>query len=456
MTDEPRITVWKGCAHDVASAVKIFCDRWGPYSTKSSHHSIFSLFGELIDPAFAAYLATLPDHHPGRWLFSETSITKLARQGGFGLPEKVIRFFLRQYTRMDGHDVEYEATLETVQEVARRCRTKRPNSLPSRRANRLYSEYCEFCGAHTELSAKEKGCTRPGYDGEGAARLSGKYCWDHRPKYLDGSRNDKYLRAARHKREFEIELGRLILQASAPSKPNAATGASDLDLFYFRLLTPYPVYPSDVCFLRNEARQIVDSRVNDQKKRIVMMRSNRYALSAIAEKVSARSRQAVAKTLGSIPKWYRFDLASDAANNPNIENLFSTAEKFTCSKIDPETQIQFMGLIGPAAAAAFQDSDIAEILLNDDGSLWAISRTVGMKNIGSISASNAEQIVQFVGYNFNQECAANKHHVMAKIPFANARFTGVLPPTVDRSIFGIRKGANPADVVEFRDQIFSS
>lgn len=446
MTNDLRIEVWRGCAEVVASAVKIFCERWGPYSTKSSRHSIFSLFEKQIDPAFAAYRTTLPDHHPGRELFSDMSITKLARHGGFGLPEKAIRLALRQFTRIAGHDAEYRATLETLLEVVRRCETKRPKSLPlpSGRANRLYSTYCEFCGANTELAAQKKGYTQPGYDGEGAARLSGKYCWEHRPKYLDGSRNDKYLRAVRHKREFEIELGRLILQASALSKPSAATGDSDLDLFYFKLLAPHPVYPSDICFLRNAARQIVDSRVSDPKKRIVMMRAGQYSLAAIAQKVGAKSRQAVAKALSSIPKCYRLDLASTAINNPNFGNLFSLTEKFAYSKDDSEAQFRFMDLIGPVAAAAFQDPEIVEILLNDDGSLWADSRTVGMKKIGSISASDAELIVQFAGHNFDQELGSDKKLIMAKLPFANARFTGMLPPTVNRPTFGIRKGANPS------------
>lgn len=444
MADELPIKVWEDCAGVVVSAVKTFCDRWGPYSTKSARHSILSLFEELIDPAFAAYRAALPDHHPGRRLFSDTSITELARHGGFALPEKAIRLILRQYTKIHGHDVEYKATLETLLEGVKRCKTKRPKTLPlpSGRANRLYSEHCEFCGTNTELAAKEKGSTRLGYDGEGAARLSGKYCWKHRPKYLDGSRNERYLSAVRHKHDFEIELERLTLQVSALSKPSAATGDSDLNLFYFKLLAPHPVYASDMCFLRNEARQIVDSHVSDQKKRIVVMRSNHYSLTAIAEKVGAKSRQAVAKALASIPKRYRFDLAGDAVSNPNVENLFSLTEKFACSKVDPDAQSQFMRLIGPVAAAAFLDPDIVEILLNDDGSLWADSRAVGMTKIGAIAATDAEQIVQFAANNFYQELETDKKFILAKLPFANARFTGMLPPTVDSPTFGIRKGAN--------------
>lgn len=443
MAAESRIEVWDGCAAVVAAAVETFCARWDRYSTKSVSHSIFRLFEELIDPAFSTYLSTLPEHHRGRGIVPNISVAKLARHGGFGLAEDVIRACLLQFMKTSGqYDIEFERTIETLIVVARRCKTKRPKRLSSGRANRLYSEYCDFCGAHTELAAQQKGDTRPGYDREGAARLSAKYCWSHRPKFLDGSRNHEYLWAARHKHEFEIELKRLSLQAKAISKPNAETGNSDLDLFYFKLLSPLAVYPSDICFLRNEARRLIDLRVSDKKKRIVMMRTEHYTLAAIAKEVGAKSRQAVAKSLASTPKRYRFDLANHATSHRNIDTMTSVASKVGQSKADSAAQARFMSLIGPVATMAFQDSDISEILLNDDGTLWCDSRSTGMKTIGFISALDAAQIIQFAAQNFSKEQESGKEVILVKLPFANARFTGVLSPVVDSPVFCIRKGSH--------------
>jgi hypothetical protein len=433
-----RIEVWDGCATEVATAIQAFCDRWKPYSAKSSSHSIFSLFESLIDPAFARYLSSLPENHGGRRIFPNISISRLARLGGFRLAEEVIHGTLLKFMQEGGrYDFEFERTLETLLEVTRRCESKQPKTR-SGEANRLYSEHCEFCGRKTELAALNSDSQLRSRR-ENGARLSEKYCQEHRPKFFNGSRNPDYIRHLRHRNDFEIEVERLTLQTKALSAPHAETGDLYLDLFYFKLLAPLPIVQSDIGFVRNMARQIIDSRVSDKKKRIVVMRADGYTLAAISEAVGAKNRQAIAKALATVPKMFRFDLKNATIDRLNIATLELFADIGQQSKEHPSAYAHFMALVGPATATAIQDPDVSEIMLNDDGALWSESASSGMKRLDFISALNATKIVHFAAKNFSSERETSEEIISVLLPFASARFTAFLPPVVERPIFSIRK-----------------
>lgn len=433
MRKKLRIQTWDHCAAGVASAVDTFCDQWEPYSKESRQHSLDGLFARLIVPAFTTYLAALPAHHRGRNLFPNNSFSELVRQhGGFGLVEKVLHISLRQFTKTDVQDLQFQETLETLRVLAAACKAKRPKKpalkkSESAKTSRVYAEYCEFCGFHTEAAAKEKGKSVPGYDVTSNARLSAKYCWDHRPKFLDDSRNPRYLRAQRHQLNFETELKRLTWQARSMSKPNAETGDQHLDLFYFRVLGHLAVYPSDTSHLRNEARRLIDWNISDKKKRIVAMRTAQYSLDAIAKEVGLKSRQAIAKALASTLSMYRFDLPP--LGKAGAPQLISAAHA------------RFIDLLGQAASSALEDPNIVELLLNDDGKLWAESRSLGMREIGALTASDAERIIRFANHNFPHETDSGEAPLMIELPFSSARFTGLLPPFAYGPVFGIRKGA---------------
>ena len=59
------IPIWEGCAPSVSQAIKDFRERWKPYSTSSRRYPIRRLIQEVIDPAVAAYMATLPVRYSG-------------------------------------------------------------------------------------------------------------------------------------------------------------------------------------------------------------------------------------------------------------------------------------------------------------------------------------------------------------------------------------------------------
>jgi len=446
MQRDHRIQIWQGCAPTVASAVESFCERWKPYSRKSRTHSIFRLFEEEIEPAWNTYIDSLPLDHAGHKLCRDLKLGRLARTVGFSTLEAILKAAIRGYCKHEENfyqqltpsqrarfatphpdfsaDLEFESTLETLLIVTRECHNKLPKkkNLAEGGSYRLYHEYCEHCGEFTELSARENGQSRTGYGPDGAARLSTKYCWSHRPKFLDGTRNSEYLWAVRTKAEFDKELRRLQLQSRSTTKPVANTGDPYLDLFYMNLLGPRAIYPDELATLRNEARQLVDTRMDDRKKRIVIMRASGFSLAAIADEVGANSRQAVSKALATVSAAYRFDL----------EKIASTSDSDV-------SEGGFSGAISVAIDHAMRDPDVIEVMLNPDGSLWVDARTFGRKNIGRVISAEAEQIIRFVAEKSGISLTEHSPSIEVDFKSPRARFTGILPPIADNPTFSIRK-----------------
>lgn len=414
-----RIEVWKGCAPTVASAVEIFSNQWGPYSSRSRTRSIFRLFEEVIEPVWRDYLHTLPLSYSGRVVCHRLELGRLARAVGFQTLESIIEDVLRNLRRNNeaagfvntAYAHEFEMTLEMMRVILRACYAKRPKTHKTR-INRLDFQICRYCGEDTEHRTQAK----QNYEPEGVARFSTVYCAKHRPKFRDGTSNSEYLRAARHKEEFENEVKRMQYQSASIAKPNAQTGDAFLDLFYFKLLSPHAIYADDEKFIRNEARALVNERVDDRKKRMVMMRASGLSLAAIAEAVGVKSRQAASKAIASIPTAYRFDI-----------------------KALPPTPEDLMSGLDASLVAAMNDNDVVEIHLNPDGVLWSESRVAGLQAIGTISTCEANKVIQRVAEKVGRE-VTGKHLVLeADIASAYISFTAMLPPITEGPTFAIRK-----------------
>jgi type IV secretion system protein VirB11 len=98
--------------------------------------------------------------------------------------------------------------------------------------------------------------------------------------------------------------------------------------------------------------------------------------------------------------------------------------------------------MGPAIAAALEDPEILEVLLNPDGMLWVDRITEGRVPTGiTISAHDAERIVRVVAAQVGAEVHAGKPILSAELPLTGERFEGVLPPVVRSPVFAIRKRA---------------
>lgn len=98
--------------------------------------------------------------------------------------------------------------------------------------------------------------------------------------------------------------------------------------------------------------------------------------------------------------------------------------------------------MGPVIAAALDDPEVVEVLLNPDGALWVDRLGSGRSPSGhSLSAAAAERIVRLIAAHVRVEVHAGAPIVSAELPETGERFEGVLPPVVRAPVFAIRKRA---------------
>jgi type IV secretion system protein TrbB len=98
--------------------------------------------------------------------------------------------------------------------------------------------------------------------------------------------------------------------------------------------------------------------------------------------------------------------------------------------------------MGPAIAAALEDREVVEVMLNPDGSLWFDRLGSGRAPSGiKLTAQDAERIIRIVASHIRVEVHAGAPIVSAELPGTGERFEGVLPPVTRAPAFSIRKRA---------------
>ena len=98
--------------------------------------------------------------------------------------------------------------------------------------------------------------------------------------------------------------------------------------------------------------------------------------------------------------------------------------------------------MGPVIAAALEDPQVVEVMLNPDGSLWFDRLHTGRESAGaSLSADDAERIIRLVAAHLRMEVHSGAPMVSAELPETGERFEGVLPPVTRAPTFAIRKRA---------------
>lgn len=276
------ISIWDGCAPIVSQAIKQFRERWAPYSASSRRYPIVRLIEELVDPAVAAYMATLPQHYLGHVPGAGTGVglSGIIRLTGLDAMVRVQRHLLRQFIntvdRQTARDQCFVATLESLIVLIWDCACKRPKSSTAAKGVNLNAQrkygFCEFCGNLTEFSAfmtkvDEQQVNDAELENRKKLELSHQYCENHRPKLTSGEWNPVYRQVKRSLAQFEIELGRLSRQCAKPSSPYAAESGDPLvDSYFYRYLLRKAIQPADKAELRNLARLMVDKRLSDTKK----------------------------------------------------------------------------------------------------------------------------------------------------------------------------------------------
>ncbi len=98
--------------------------------------------------------------------------------------------------------------------------------------------------------------------------------------------------------------------------------------------------------------------------------------------------------------------------------------------------------MGPMIAAALEDPDVVEILLNPDGALWVDRLSSGRAPLGSkLSEADGERIIRLVAAHVGAEVHRGQPLLTAELPETGERFEGLLPPAVPAPTFALRKRA---------------
>jgi P-type conjugative transfer ATPase TrbB len=98
--------------------------------------------------------------------------------------------------------------------------------------------------------------------------------------------------------------------------------------------------------------------------------------------------------------------------------------------------------MGVEIAVALDDPEVAEVLLNPDGSLWVDRLGTGRSPTGHvIPPPVAERIIRLVAAHVRAEVHPGAPLLSAELPETGERFMGALPPIVRAPSFAIRKRA---------------
>ncbi|MFW5454120.1 P-type conjugative transfer ATPase TrbB [Thioalkalivibrio sulfidiphilus] len=98
--------------------------------------------------------------------------------------------------------------------------------------------------------------------------------------------------------------------------------------------------------------------------------------------------------------------------------------------------------MGPLIAAALEDPDVVEVMLNPDGALWIDRLSSGRTATGeSLSAADGERIIRLVAAHVGTEVHRGRPLLTAELPETGERFEGILPPAAPGPAFALRKRA---------------
>lgn len=314
MKKEQAITIWEGCDPDISEAIECFQERWRPYSTASRRYPIVRLIQEVIDPAVATYMNALPARYAGfvSGVGAGMDFSETIRLVGFDtmvrLQRQLLRHFIKTEDKQDSRDKRFVATIESLTGLVWDCACKRPKKSTITTGVNLNAQrkhgFCELCGELTEFAdfmatVADEQVNDVELQDRKKLELSHQYCARHRPILANGSRNPAYRQAKRSLAQFNLELDRLNRQCAKRATPQVASGDPLVDRYFYHLMLSQTVQSADKGELRNQARLMVDSKLSDRKKQILILQWDGLNQSEIARKLGIE-RQAVSKALKSL------------------------------------------------------------------------------------------------------------------------------------------------------------
>ncbi|MCP3324493.1 LuxR family transcriptional regulator [Aeromonas hydrophila] len=325
MKKAPKIVIWENCDHHISAAIRQFEELWLPYSVSSRRYPILRLIKEVLDQAVNSYIKTLPANYTGYLPGAAVGVpfSEIVRLVGLEAMVRMQRQLLRQFIKTEdqqtARDLCFVATLESLIGLVWCCACKSPKRSTSQKGVNLNKQrkhgFCEFCGNMTEFATfmatvEEDRINNSELEDHKKLELSHQYCREHRPKLVTGEWNPLYRRAKRSLTQFNIELTRLTHQCANRSRPNALSGDELIDQYFLQLILRLTLQPADEEKLRHLARRMVDSKLSDTKKKMLVLRQFRFNQTEIGQRIlNAKkqpiTRQAVSKALASVRKEFQ-------------------------------------------------------------------------------------------------------------------------------------------------------
>lgn len=230
------------------------------------------------------------------------------------MQRQLLRQFIKTVEKKTTTDERFIATLESLIGLVWDCACKRPKRSSSTKGVNLNAQrkhdFCELCGNQTEFAAfmttvEGQRINDVELEDRKKLELSHQYCEEHRPKLANGEWNPTYRQAKRSLTQFNIELKRLTHQCANRSKPHAMSGDDLIDRYFFQLMLRLTLQSADKAELRNLARRMVDSKLSDTKKKILVLKRSGFNQAEIGKRIlnakqQPMTRQAVSKALASV------------------------------------------------------------------------------------------------------------------------------------------------------------
>ena len=121
--------------------------------------------------------------------------------------------------------------------------------------------------------------------------------------------------------------------------------------------------------------------------------------------------------------------------------MSAVPSSFTATSLDRRIQM-LRTAMGPLIAAALEDPDVVEIMLNPDQTLWIDRLSSGRAPMGvELSEADGERIIRLVAAHVGAEVHRGQPLLSAELPETGERFEGILPPAAPAPAFALRKRA---------------
>lgn len=121
--------------------------------------------------------------------------------------------------------------------------------------------------------------------------------------------------------------------------------------------------------------------------------------------------------------------------------MSARSQSFATTSLDGRIRM-LRTAMGPLIAAALEDPDVVEIMLNPDGALWVDRLSTGRAPLGAkLSEADGERIIRLVAAHVGAEVHRGQPLMTAELPETGERFDGILPPAAPGPAFALRKRA---------------